>query len=99
MIVKEIRKLVETKKLQPTFKGPALVDERLSDLNYKIRLDEKGHINVLHIDKLKKYKGDNFPTCIANVRLEKQTDSYLYILIIYIHHLFVMIVQHNPLAL
>lgn len=68
LILNEDWKQGEAKKLQPLYKGPALVVERLSDLNYKIRLDERGHLRVINVDKLKKYNGNNLTTWMVTAR-------------------------------
>jgi len=44
-------------KLQPIFKGPAVILQRLSILDYKIQLDRVGTTKVVHHDKLKPYVG------------------------------------------
>jgi len=44
-------------KLQPLYKGPALVLKMLNEVNFQVQLDSAGTTRVLHHDKLKPYQG------------------------------------------
>ena len=44
-------------KLQPIYKGPVVVIQKLNTLDYKIQLDKTGTIKVVHHNKLKPYAG------------------------------------------
>lgn len=45
-------------KLRVAYEGPFLVLAKLSDLNYLVQFDARGHRKVVHHNKLKKYEGE-----------------------------------------
>jgi hypothetical protein len=47
-----------TPKLRVAYEGPFLVIDKMSDLNYLIQFDARGHRKVVHHNKLKMYEGD-----------------------------------------
>lgn len=48
-------------KLAPTWKGPALVLQRLDDLTYLVKLKLNTRAKVYHIDRLRAYQGNTRP--------------------------------------
>ena len=48
-------------KLQPLYIGPCVILNKFNNLNYCIQTEENGLTKVVNHDKLKPYKGDNYP--------------------------------------
>ena len=59
------RKKGRTPKLQRPWEGPYLVTSRLDDLIYRIQKGPRSKPMVVHVDRLKKYKGDSFDNWLA----------------------------------
>lgn len=68
LILNDIRKIGECRKLQPLYMEPAVVIGEISDLVYRVQTDQKGSQNCLNIDKFKKYIGDSNPSWIEATR-------------------------------
>ena len=66
MLNKDRRKGV-CPKLQKRWKGPALVEERLNDVTYRLRLTPESR-KVTHFDLLKPYTDDDLPAWMGPIR-------------------------------
>ena len=59
------RKKGRTPKLQRPWEGPYLVTSRLDDLIYRIQKGPRSRPMVVHVDRLKKYRGNSFDNWLA----------------------------------
>ena len=76
----DIKQLHLAPKLQVPFKGPFLILEKLSNLDYHIQLDAKGKQKVVHHNKLKPYTGTRgLPWFQAALRVKEKVGDQLYI--------------------
>ena len=64
LVWREYKPQAAKHKFAPVWKGPYVVEERVGDVNYRIRLSEGGNSLVVHVDHLKKFEmaeADEFP--------------------------------------
>ena len=59
------RKKGRTPKLQRPWEGPYLVTSRIDDLIYRIQKGPRSKPMVVHVDQLKKYRGNSFNNWLA----------------------------------
>jgi hypothetical protein len=64
----EIRKEGVNPKLQNPYIGPVLIIHKLNELDFRIKLNNKGSQRVVHYNKLKPYSGDNIPKWMKSER-------------------------------
>jgi hypothetical protein len=53
----EERKPGISPKLQPLYKGPVLILQKVSELDYKVQINQRGDTKLVHHNKLKPYQG------------------------------------------
>ena len=64
----ESRKVGTCSKLEPTYDGPVLIQQKRSTLNFVLQLDKQGNTRVVHHDKIKMYRGKSPPKWILSER-------------------------------
>ena len=60
-MLNETRKVGVNQKLQPTYIGPIVVLQKLDNLLYRVQIDARGQQRIVNHNKMKPYKGDNYP--------------------------------------
>jgi len=72
-VVNKERKKGKSPKLQMRWLGPMLVEDKINDVTYRIRVAEKTS-KVLHYDLMKPYVGRDIPGWVSNLRERVKSD-------------------------
>jgi len=64
----ETRKVGVNPKLERAFDGPFLFKTKISELNFVLQLNSKGHERLVHHNKLKPYRREQLPGWMLRAR-------------------------------